>query len=218
MKSAPALQRHKPFNLILLGDPASGKGTQAARLAKKYHFFDLDMGREVRKPSVRAQFDYAKTTAVGHLTPTVIVRGIFQDVIRAVPSEKGILFNGTPKMINEAKLVARLLKQQKRSNPLVIYLSIPANEMLKRAGLRRECVNGKLVKRDDDNARALRNRQKYYKEQISRVVAFFGERYTVKKISGVGTEAAVAKKIEAAVAKHIKSLASAHGTTNSGRN
>jgi len=214
----PIAPAERPFNLILLGDPASGKGTQAARLAKKYHFFDLDMGREVRKPAVRAQFDYAKTTAVGHLTPTVIVRGIFQDVIRAVPKKKGILFNGTPKMINEAKLVTRLLKESKRSNPLVIYLSIPASEMLKRAGLRRERVNGKLVKRDDDTARALRNRQKYYKEQISRVVAFFGERYTVKKISGMGTEAAVAKKIEAAAAKHIKDIDKTHGITNSGRN
>jgi adenylate kinase family enzyme len=71
-------------------------------------------------------------------------------------------------------------------------------------------------RRDDDSARALRNRQKYYKAQISRVVAFFGERYTVKKISGVGTEAAVAKKIEAAIKKY--SNESKRGTKNSGRN
>jgi hypothetical protein len=50
------------------------------------------------------------------------------------------------------------------------------------------------------------------------VVAFFGERYTVKKISGMGTEAAVAKKIEAAAAKHIKDIDKTHGITNSGRN
>jgi adenylate kinase len=213
--AAPA---QKPFNLILLGNPASGKGTQAARLAKRYHFFDLDMGREVRKPSVRAQFDYAKTTAVGHLTPTVIVRGIFQDIIRTVPSNKGILFNGTPKMINEAKLVSRLLKENRRSAPLVIYLDIPVAETVRRMAKRVEKINGKLVKRDDDTAWALRNRQKYYKKQISHVVAFFGERYTVKKILGMGTEAAVAKKIEAAIKKYLKDLAKQHGTTNSGRN
>ena len=195
MKSEPA---KKPFNLILLGDPASGKGTQAARLAKKYRFYNLDMGHEVRKPAARAQFDYAKTTGIGKLTPTVIVRGIFKRVIAAVPAKQGILFNGNPKMINEAKLVARELSRAKRSDPLVIYLTIPTGEMIKRLGKRG---------RDDDNMRALQNRQKYYKEQISRVVAFFGERYTVKTISGMGTEADVAKKIEALIKKY--------GTTNS---
>jgi len=199
----PAPKNKKPFNLIILGNPASGKGTQAVRLVKKYRFYDLDMGREVRKPSVRAQFDYIKTTAVGHLTPTAIVRGIFKEIIGAVPSDKGILFNGTPKMINEAKLVSRLLKQNDRSSPLVIYLDIPIAETVRRMTKRVEKINGKLVKRDDDTAHALRNRQKYYKAQIARVVAFFGERYTVKKISGMGTEGVVAKKIEAAIKKYL---------------
>ena len=208
MKSAP--KNKKPFNLILLGNPASGKGTQAVRLVKKYRFYDLDMGREIRKPTVRAQFDYAKTTAVGHLTPTAIVREIFKKIINTVPSDKGILFNGTPKMINEAKLVSRLLKQNDRSAPLVIYLDITAAETIRRMTHRVEKIDGKLVKREDDTAHALRNRQKYYTSQIARVVAFFGERYTVKKISGMGTEAIVAKRIEAAIKKY--------GTTNSGRN
>ncbi len=212
----PANPTEKPFNLILLGDPASGKGTQAARLARKYHFFDLDMGREIRKPLVRARFDFAKTTAVGKLTPTTIVRDIFENVIHAVPNNKGILFNGTPKMINEAKLVSRLLKENKRSAPLVIYLNISTRETMKRTELRREYMAGKLTKRDDDSALALRNRQKYYKEQISRVVAFFGKQYTVKKISGMGTEAAVTKKIETTIKKYLKD--SGYGTKNSSRN
>jgi adenylate kinase family enzyme len=192
MNLAP--KNKKPFNLILLGDPASGKGTQAVRLVKKYHFYNLDMGCEVRKPAALAQYDYAKTTAVGHLTPTAVVRNIFKRVIAATPVRKGILFNGTPKMINEAKLVARELMRAKRSDPLVIYLNIPQREMFKRAELRN---------RDDDTTRALRNRQKYYKAQIALVVAFFGERYTVKKISGMGTEAAVEKKIKAAIRQYL---------------
>ncbi|HEY5221041.1 MAG TPA: nucleoside monophosphate kinase [Candidatus Paceibacterota bacterium] len=192
---------NKPFNLILLGDPASGKGTQATRLAKKYHLYDLDMGHEVRKPSSRARFDYEKTTAIGKLTPTVVVRDIFKRVIAVVPAQKGILFNGTPKMINEAKLVARELARAKRLDPLVIYLKIPNREMFKRVEKRR---------RDDDSMRALQNRQKYYKEQITRVVAFFGERYMVKNISGMGTKAEVERKINAAIKKY--------GITNPSRN
>jgi adenylate kinase family enzyme len=118
-------------------------------------------------------------------------------------------------MINEAKLVSRLLKQNDRSAPLVIYLDVPVAETIRRMAKRVEKIDGKLVKRDDDTVHALRNRQKYYKAQIARVVAFFGERYTVKKISGIGTEAAVAKKIEAAIKKYLAYLEASHGTKNS---
>jgi len=111
-----------------------------------------------------------------------------------------------------------LLKQNDRSAPLVIYLNIPTAETVRRMTNRTEKVDGRLVKRDDDTVRALRNRQKYYKGQITRVVAFFGERYTVKKISGMGTEAVVEKKIEAAIKNYLNNLEKKHGTTNSGRN
>jgi adenylate kinase len=193
-----------PFNIILLGDPASGKATQAKRLIKRYHLYNLDMGKEVKKPAALAQYDYAKTTAIGHLTPTVVVRGIFKRIILGTPSFRGILFNGTPKMINEAQLVARCLKQSKRTDPLVIYLGIPMSEVMRRAAKRRTYSHGKLVRRDDDNEKALRNRKRYYEKQVSQVVKFFKERYAFKRISGVGSEAEVAERIGAAVAQHEK--------------
>ena len=194
----------KPFNLILLGDPASGKGTQARRLVKKYHFYDLDMGREVRKPAALAQYDYAHTTAIGHLTPTAVVRGIFKKVIRTTKTEQGILFNGNPKMINEAKLVAREFVRAKRTDPLVLYLSIPAVEMFRRAAQRKEYINGKMMKRHDDSRKALENRQRYYRKQVAQVVKFFKGRYHFKRISGMGTEAEVWARINAAVTAYQK--------------
>jgi adenylate kinase len=200
----------KPINLILLGDPASGKATQADRFAKRYHLYNLDMGNEVRRHGIREKFDYAHTTAIGKLTPTAIVGKIFDHILSNVPANKGILFNGTPKMINEAKLVARLLEQSGRTAPLVIYLSIPAAETLRRIGGRHVKVKGKLVKRDDDNARALANRRKYYKEQVSQVVAFFKKKYTFRGISGMGSETEVEKMIESAIANHIKNIT--HGS------
>jgi adenylate kinase len=184
-----------PFNLILLGDPASGKGTQAARLAKKYHLYNFDMGDEVRKPAVRAKFDYAKTTGMGKLTPTTIVREILKQKIREVPRGQGIVFNGHPKMIGEARLAAKWLAQYKRVDPLVIYLSVPASETLRRAEKRVVYIDGKMMKRDDDTERALMNRRKYYRDQVSRVVVFFKKRYPFKKISGIGSEVEVAKRI-----------------------
>jgi adenylate kinase len=192
----------RPMNIILLGDPASGKGTQSARLAERYGMYDLDMGREVNRPSVTARYDYDHTTAVGKLTPTEVVRTIFMAKIAHTPADRGIVFSGTPKMIGEAKLVERLLRNEGRRDPLVIYLHIPIREVRIRTAHRRVYVHGKPVRRADDNARALENRRRYYHDQIAKVVAFFRARYAFVRISGMGTEDAVAARIEAAIARH----------------
>jgi adenylate kinase len=205
------MKKQPPFNIILLGDPASGKATQAKRLVKKYHLYDLDMGKEVKKPAALAQYDYAGTVALGKLTPTVVVRDILKKVILGTADRQGILFNGTPKMINEAQLVARCLKQAERTDPLVIYLSIPTSEVMRRAAKRRIYFHGKLVKRDDDSEKALRNRKRYYEKQVSQVVKFFKSRYGFKRISGVGSEAEVAARIAAAATAYEKQHNKIHG-------
>lgn len=201
MKKSSHNVSKRPFNLILLGDPASGKATQAAKLAKKYGFYNFDMGDEVRKPAVRAKFDYAKTTGVGKLTPTWVCRDILKRIIRTVPASQGILFNGHPKMIGEARLVAKWLAEYERAEPLVIYIHIPTAEILRRATGRVVYVGGKVMKRDDDTERALANRRRYYREQVSQTVAFFKNKYTFKNISGLGSEADVLKRIVAVIEK-----------------
>jgi len=194
--------KKKPFNLILLGDPASGKETQAARLVAKYHLYDFDMGREIRKPETRAKYDYAHTTAIGGLTPTRVVRDILHRVIRTVPRAKGILFDGHPKMIGEAKLAAKWLRQYGRNDPLVLYLALPMSESIRRARQRTERVGGRLVRRDDDTERAIRNRKRYYERQVRRVVVFFKKKYAFRRISGQGSRAEVWSRIVAAVERY----------------
>lgn len=186
--------KRAPLNLILLGDPASGKATQAARIVKRYHLYDFDMGRELMKPVVRARFDYRGTKAKGALTPTNVVRGILRRVILDIPRERGILFDGHPKMIGEAMLVARLLRHEKRADPLVIYLSITAAEILRRAGKRG---------REDDSRQALKRRERYYRDQMQQVIGFFQKRYVFKKLSGMGTRAEIWKKMAKTIQQYV---------------
>src|SRR4051812_29818915 len=107
-KNAPQL------NLILLGDPGAGKATQAAYFAKKYKMFDYDMGRELtllREKDKSVNAAQKRTADKGILTPTAIVRKLNKDTINKLPKDKGILFDGHPKMLGEAKLIAGHLKQ-----------------------------------------------------------------------------------------------------------
>jgi adenylate kinase len=185
----------KPFNLILLGDPAAGKATQAARIAKRYRMIDLDMGRELRKPAVRRRFDYERLTARGKLTPTAVVRDILRENIAHAPAGRGILFDGTPKMIGEARLVFRLLREAGRSDPLVIYLQVPVAETMRRMTKRG---------RKDDTREAFLNRVAYYRNEVARTVAFFKTVYRFKKISGLGTPDDVAARIEKEKERFLK--------------
>jgi adenylate kinase family enzyme len=190
---------NNPLNIILLGDPAAGKATHGAYLAKKYKFYDLDMGRELRalehNKILRKKYKLDKTLDSGKLTPTELVRKLLHDKIRATKKSTGILFNGTPKMLGEAKLVSKWLRQEKRERVIFVYLSIPLTETMRRMTSRTTYFRGKFSKRPDDNDKALKNRISYYKKNISEVVAYFKKLYPYVKISTLGSIPEAKKRI-----------------------
>lgn len=198
----------KPLNIILLGDPAAGKATHGKFLQKKYRLYNLDMGKELRSlehnKALRKKYRLDKTLDSGKLTPTALVRKLLHHKIQATPQNQGILFNGTPKMLGEAKLVAKWLKQEKRQNILFIYLSIPLRETIKRMTARKTYFRGKYSKRPDDNSKALQNRIAYYKKNITHVVKFFENLYPFMQISTMGTIAAGEKRLHKGLQKFVK--------------
>lgn len=197
---------NRPINIILLGDPAAGKATHGAHLAKKYNLYDLDMGRELRglehNLRLRKKYRLDKTLDSGKLTPTELVRSLLHDKIHSTPKSQGILFNGTPKMLGEAKLVTKWLKQEKRDRVLFVYLSIPLTETIKRMTGRKTYFRGKFSKRPDDNNQALKNRIAYYRKNITEVVKYFRRFYPYVKISTVGTIAEARIRLANALAKY----------------
>lgn len=198
-------QHTPPINIILLGDPAAGKATQAAFLVKHFPLYDFDMGKELRilkrrdsKVKKLLEGSYDK----GNLTQTDLVRSIHKEKILSAPKTKGILFDGTPKMVGEARLIEKWLKQTGRTKVIFIYLSIPMAETVKRMSGRVEYFKGKFSKRSDDNIQALHNRVKYYRKNVAAVITFFKTRHPYKKISGLGTTAEVHKRITSFLSQH----------------
>src|SRR3989338_3436378 len=191
-----------PMNVILLGDPAAGKATQAGMLVKKFGLYDMDMGLELNKlraKSLQVDGVLAKSTDKGNLAPTKIVHDIFRDIITSVPKDQGILFDGTPKMLNEAKLVIRLLKKYGRAMPVVLYITIPLEETVQRMHKRNGYDTGKFGKRVDDSVEALKNRARYYRRNVSAVVGYLESEFPYKKISGVGSKGDVQKRVLEAI-------------------
>src|SRR3989344_1148940 len=189
----------QPLNIILLGDPAAGKATHGKFLEKKYRLYNLDMGKELRalesNRTLRKKYRLDQTLNRGKLTPTQLVRKLLHDRIHNTQKNKGILFNGTPKMLGEAKLVSKWLKQEKREKILFVYLSIPLKETIRRMTSRKSYFRGKFSKRPDDNNKALKNRIDYYKLNISQVVKFFKKLYPFVKISTIGSITAAKNRL-----------------------
>jgi adenylate kinase family enzyme len=196
----------KPINIILLGDPAAGKATHGKFLEKKYRLYNLDMGHELRmlesNKALRKKYRLDKTLDSGKLTPTELVRNLLHDKIHAIQNSKGILFNGTPKMLGEAKLVAKWLKEEKRERVLFVYLSIPLKETIRRMTSRKTYFKGKFSKRPDDNNKALKNRISYYQKNISQVVKYFKNLYPFVKISTTGSILEAKKRLIKVLEKH----------------
>ncbi len=195
------------LNLVLLGDPGAGKATQAEYFAKKYGMFDFDMGRELtllREKDSKVESAQKRTADKGILTPTVIVRGINKRIVLGLPKSQAILFDGHPKMVGEAKLIAKYLKETNRTKPLVLYIRIPTEEVVKRIRQRKGYQNTGLNKRADDSITALRNRAKYYRKNIAEVVEFFKSTYTFANIDGMGTRTEVRKRIQKAIDFYLK--------------
>jgi adenylate kinase len=198
--------QNNPLNIILLGDPAAGKATHGKFLARKYNLYDLDMGRELRglenNKVLRKKYRLDKTLDSGKLTPTELVRNLLRDKIQATKKSQGILFNGTPKMLGEAKLVSKWLKQDKRDNIIFVYLSIPLKETMRRMTGRKTYFRGKFSKRPDDNNKALKNRIAYYQNNIKHVVAYFKKLYPFVKISTIGSIPEAKKRLLTSLQKY----------------
>ena len=186
------------FNLILLGDPASGKDTQASILKTKYDLFEVDIGKALRKISKEdPQWGLKLTNTLdkGKLAPTALVVDMLKKAIGDSPKRKGLIFAGSPKMLKEAKIVSKLLKTHKPFPTLVIYLKISKSVTISRIAKRKEFQNGHWKTRLDDSLPSLRNRIRYYQANVSAVVKFFKTIYTFRQVSGIGDIPEITKNL-----------------------
>ncbi|MEZ4180237.1 MAG: nucleoside monophosphate kinase [Candidatus Doudnabacteria bacterium] len=190
------------LNLILLGDPGAGKATQAEYFCKKYNLYDFDMGKELtllREKNQQASRELQNNYDLGQLAPTKMARQIIRETFEKLPTTQGILFDGHPKMLGEAKIVASLLKKTSRTKPLVLYIGISMDQMVKRV-LGREGYQGTKYKtRHMDTKAGLKNRMRTKRTNIKQVIEYFDSIYTFARIDGMGTRTEVRKRIQKAI-------------------
>lgn len=209
--------------IIVLGPQGSGKGTQAERIAERFHFVHLDFGRMLRDIAhSKRQTAFTKKVAAlinpGKLVPFEWVITLLHGKLRAIPKQKGIILDGSPRKLSEAKaLVAALRKDTGRTVTKVFFLDIPKAESIRRLSKRYVCLGkrhtltmGKdirkpndrcplcksaIMQREDDKPKAIAKRLSIYTRETMPVVKFFDKQGILVRIDGRQSIGAVSKNI-----------------------
>lgn len=173
------------INLILFGPPGSGKGTQAEKLAAKFHLVHISTGDLFR-------FELSNDTELGQLARSYMDQGalvpdkVTVSMLRAKmerhPEANGFIFDGFPRTIPQAEALLELLDEKQTSLTTLLALEVEEEEIVKRI-LGRGKVSGRA---DDNNEEIIRKRFAVYNEETQPVFNFFKTHGRAVSIKGIG--------------------------------
>jgi len=173
------------MDILLLGPPGAGKGTQGALLAEKLglpKFATGDLLRDAVKHGTPLGLKAKAVMEAGHLVSDDIILGVIRDELAKPASAKGVIFDGVVRTIPQAEGVAEVLRGMGRKVDQVLFFDVSDEHLLKRLAARRE-VEG----RADDDPAAVAIRLKAYREQTAPVIAWYEAHGGVTRIDAVGT-------------------------------
>ena len=197
------------MNIILMGPPGAGKGTQAKRLIAKYdipHISTGDMFREAMKQGTALGLLAKRYIDQGHLVPDDVTIGIVRARLAKQDCQKGYLLDGFPRTIPQAEALEILTKEIGRELEFVINIDADEKELVRRICGRRVCkvcgtpyhvdtmkpkvdgvcdvCGGPLIQRADDNEEALKVRLGHYYEQTKPLLDFYAKRGLLTSFDG----------------------------------
>ena len=184
------------MNLILLGPPGCGKGTQAINLVKKYDYCQLstgDMLREAVANETQTGKIVKDVLASGKLVNDELIIKIMEEKLIATKSKPGRIFDGFPRTLIQANELEGLLKRYQMKLDLVIELVVDQHSLLERIMKR---AQESEEKRDDDNSVIVKKRLEVYNKETKPIVDFYSSKYNLNKIDGMQSIEEVSNTIE----------------------
>lgn len=214
------------MNLILLGPPGAGKGTQAQRLVERLKVPQVSTG-DLLRAAVREGTDLGRQAKEymerGELVPDSIVVGMLKERMQADDCQAGCILDGFPRAVTQAESLDVVFSEQARNLDHVVSIEVPEEELVRRLTGRRSCpkcgamfhvmfsppekegvcdkCGGELITRADDNEETIRNRIAVYREQTEPLKKYYQERGLLRPIDGTGTPGDIEDKIAKAVNK-----------------
>ncbi len=193
-----------PVNVILLGPPGVGKGTQAQILVEKLGMVQLstgDMLREAKKSGTEMGNRVAEVMARGELVTDEIVIGLIEEKLTTVKAD-GFIFDGFPRTLAQADALEGLLEKTGQKLDVVIELQVDDEVLVKRILNRAEQARaaGQPV-RADDNEESLKFRLLEYYKKTSPLIGYYHAKGVLKPVDAMGTIEEIAAKFEEIIAQ-----------------
>jgi len=208
------------LNVVMLGPPGAGKGTQAEWLAREHGIPKVSTG-DILRDAVQRGTPLGKAAKAvmdaGKLVGDDIMVGIVRERLEQPDARRGFVLDGFPRTVAQAEALETMLTG--RGPLLVLLLDVPSEELVRRLGTRRVCgtcgtnaapeapagarcasCGGELVQRRDDSESVVRERLRVYEAQTSPLVAHYRGRPTFVPVDGNQPTAAVAEALRRAVA------------------
>jgi adenylate kinase len=230
---SPAKATHRSFDLVLVGGPGSGKGTQAEQLKNHLevpHIASGDLFRE----NLKNQTELGKLAKTymdrGELVPDDVTEAMVEDRISRPDAANGFILDGFPRTLSQAQALTEMLNNMRRRIDGVLYIRVSDEEIVKRLSGRlicRDCqtpyhlsfkppakegicdaCGGDLYQRDDDNPKTVRARLKTFHDQTAPIINYYRDTGVLVEINGEGEVSSVTVKAIAAV-KELRKVTSA---------
>jgi adenylate kinase len=212
------------MNLILLGPPGAGKGTQAQKLTAEYRIPQVSTGDMLRE-AVKAGSPMGKKAKsfmdAGKLVPDEVVVGIVAERIAKPDCQVGFMLDGFPRTIPQANALADMLAQKGKKIDHVVCMLADNDELVRRLSGRRTCracmtpyhavfnppaktdicdkCGGTLYQRDDDKEEPIRARLLTYQNQTQPLIEFYEARHLLRRVDGLGKPDEVFARIRRAL-------------------
>ena len=207
------------MDVILIGPPGAGKGTQARWLVEALGAPQIstgDMLRAARKAGTELGRKADEYMNAGKLVPDEVVVGLVAERLHAPDCAKGFLLDGFPRTIPQAEALDAELTRHGRKVERVVAIEVPDEAIVRRLSGRGTCgachriwhrgfepppsptpcrCGGALVHRDDDQEGTIRNRLKVYHDQTSPLAAYYEKKGVLRRVVGDGTPEEVRGRI-----------------------
>jgi len=197
-------------NLILMGLPGAGKGTQAEKIVEKYHIPHIstgDMFRQAMKEKTELGLQAKAYMDKGELVPDEVTVGIVRERLSKEDCNKGFLLDGFPRTQAQAESLEQLLSEMGKKIDYCIYIEVDIDVLKERLSGRRICKScgatfhtvfnppkvegvcdkcgGELYQRADDNPETVENRLQVNIKQMQPLIDFYSEKGYMKTINGL---------------------------------
>ncbi|MFN3603971.1 MAG: adenylate kinase [Leptonema sp. (in: bacteria)] len=185
------------INIVFMGPPGAGKGTQAKFICNEYKIPQISTGeilRNAMNEGTELGEKAKEFVESGKLVPDEIVIGIVKERIQKSDCERGFLLDGFPRTLKQAQELDNILSELNKILHVVINIDVSEKELVERL-LRRAKIEG----RSDDTEEVIRARMKTYFEQTYPLIEYYKEKKLLRNIDGLGSVEEITSRIKEAL-------------------